>query len=170
MMARRSIFRCRDWLNHLLPDYAMKAFARILLVEDDPADARLVLEALAEENLDRQTLTLSDGRQALDYLRARDRFQGRPTGNPAVVLADIKMPNVDGLELLSSIRSDPALCLIPVVMLTASRREDDVRRAYELGSNGYLLKTVGFESCMESLRAFGQFFAIANEPPPDLLT
>ena len=147
----------------------MSTLARILLVEDDPADAKLVLDALADLRLDQQTLRLPDGIQALDYLNTRGKFTDRPSGHPAVVLLDVKMPGLSGLEVLEQLRSEPSLRLIPVVMLTASRQEQDVRRAYGLGANGYLVKTIDFLSCMASLRACGQYFAMANEPPPGCL-
>jgi CheY-like chemotaxis protein len=147
----------------------MKAVTRILLVEDDPADARLTLDVLAELALDNQTLTLSDGTQALDCLCRRGTYQNRPGGQPAVVLLDVKMPGLNGLEVLAQIRSDPGLRFIPVVMLTASRQERDVRRAYELGANGYLVKSIDPEACAASLRACGEFFGRSNEPPPDSL-
>ncbi len=147
----------------------MNALTRILLVEDDPADARLALEALAEMKLDTQTLQLPDGIQAMDYLHSRGRYQNRPPGNPAAILLDVKIPGIDGLGVLEMIRADALLRLIPVVMLTASRQESDVRRAYELGANGYLVKHIDFSACSANLRAFGQFFANSNEPPPGSL-
>jgi CheY-like chemotaxis protein len=147
----------------------MNPLTRILLVEDDPADARLALEALAAVKLDSQTLQVPDGIQALDYLLSRGRYQNRPPGHPAAILLDVKIPGIDGLSLLERIRADELLRLIPVVMLTASRQESDVRRAYELGANGYLVKHIDFSICSSHLRAFGQFFANSNEPPPGSL-
>jgi CheY-like chemotaxis protein len=143
--------------------------ARILLVEDDPADTRLVLEALADLELDWQTLALPDGTHALDWLRAIGPYRYRPAGQPAVILLDVKMPGLNGLEVLELIRSDAALRLIPVVMLSASRQERDVRRAYELGANGFLVKSIDSSDCSASLHAFGRFFAMVNEPPPGSL-
>jgi len=147
----------------------MKTLARILVVEDDPADARLVLDALTQLTLDQQTLVVPDGAQALDYLYARGRFQGRPPGLPAAILLDIKMPGLDGLQVLKHIRADPTLRAIPVVMLTASRQERDLRRAYELGATGYFVKSINANASAASVRAFAQFFAVANEPPPGCL-
>ena len=147
----------------------MNSLTRIMLVEDDPADARLALETLAEVKLDGQTLQLPDGIQALDYLHSRGRYQHRAPGHPAAILLDVKIPGIDGLSLLELIRADTLLRLIPVVMLTASRQETDVRRAYELGANGYLVKHIDFSVCSSNLRAFGQFFANSNEPPPGSL-
>ena len=147
----------------------MNGLARILLVEDDPADAKLALDALAELKLDSETLALTDGTQALDCLYRRGDYQDHSAGHPAVVLLDVKMPGLNGLEVLAQIRADPGLHFIPVVMLTASREERDVRRAYELGANGYLVKSIDPEACAASLRAFGEFFALSNEPPPGSL-
>jgi CheY-like chemotaxis protein len=147
----------------------MKPFARIILVEDDPADTKLALVAQAELELDSETLALSDGIQALDCLHRRGSYEDRPAGHPAVVLLDVKMPGLDGLQVLAQIRSDQGLRFIPVVMLTASRQENDVRRAYELGANGYLVKSIDPELSVASLRAFGEFFALSNEPAPGSL-
>ena len=147
----------------------MKSLARILLVEDDPADSKLALDALAELKLDSETLALSDGSQALDCLHRRAGYRDMPSGQPAVVLLDVKMPGLDGLEVLAQIRGDPVLRFLPVVMLTASKEEMDVRRAYELGANGYLVKSIDPDACAASLRAFGEFFALSNEPPPGSL-
>jgi CheY-like chemotaxis protein len=148
---------------------SMKSLTRILLVEDDPADTRLALDALAELKLDSETLALTDGTQALDCLYRRGGYQGLPSGHPAAVLLDVKMPGLDGLEVLAQIRSDPALRFLPVVMMTASKEETDVRRAYELGANGYIVKSIDPDACAASLRAFGEFFALSNEPPPGSL-
>ena len=143
----------------------MTTAARLLLVEDDPADARLVLDALADLHLGDQILVIPEGIQALDYLHARGRYRGRPPGHPAVILLDIKLPHLDGHQVLTQIRADPVLRCIPVVMLSASRQDWDLRRAYELGANGYLVKTIDSAASNASLMAFGQFWTIANEPP-----
>ena len=147
----------------------MKTLVRILLVEDDPIDARLVLQALAPLHLDQQTLVLSDGTQALDWLRGRGCGLGRSPGQPAVILLDVKMPALNGLEVLEQIRADPALRMIPVVMLSGSGQERDVRRAYELGANGYLVKSIDAHASLISLDIFARFFTLVNEPPPGSL-
>ena len=147
----------------------MSTAARLLLVEDDLADARLVLDALAELHLGDQILVIPDGLQALEYLYACGRYRGRPPGHPAVILLDIKLPHLDGHQVLTQIRADPVLRCIPVVMLSASRQDWDLRRAYELGANGYLVKTIDSAASNASLLAFGQFWIVANEPPPGLL-
>lgn len=147
----------------------MTIAARILVVEDDPADARLVLDALADLDLAPETLVVNDGVEAMEYLHSRGRYRQRPPGQPAVVLLDVKMPRLSGLEVLRHIRSDPLLRAIPVVMLTASREERDLRGAYELGANGYIVKAIDFDACTASLRAAAQFWALANEPPSGCL-
>jgi len=147
----------------------MNSLYRILVVEDDPADALLALQALKELELDQETLVLSDGAQALDWLRARGDRKDRPPGQPSAILLDVKMPGLNGFEVLEQIRADPALRLIPVVMLSASGQERDVRRAYELGANGYLIKSIDYHASSASLRAFARFFIQANEPPPGCL-
>jgi len=147
----------------------MSNLIRILIVDDDPADARIGLDAMAEMDLSQHTLVLSDGVQALDFLHARGTFCDRSPGYPAAILLDVKMPKLSGLEVLESIRADPQLRLIPVVMLTASNLDRDVRRAYELGANGYLVKPIDSDACTASLRTFGRFFAEANRPPPGCL-
>jgi len=147
----------------------MNSLYRILVVEDDPADALLALQALKELELDQETLVVSDGAQALDWLRARGDRKDRPPGQPSAILLDVKMPGLNGFEVLEQIRADPALRLIPVVMLSASGQERDVRRAYELGANGYLIKSIDFPTSAAGLRAFAQFFVVSNEPPPGSL-
>jgi len=147
----------------------MIPLARILLVEDDPADVRLVLAAFRDIGLASEIFVVTDGVQALDYLHRRGTFRDRPPGDPSVVLLDIKLPRVDGLQVLTQMRADPALRLIPVVVLTSSSQEDDLRRAYELGVNGYVVKTVDPEAYEARLRAIGQYWVAANEPPPGSL-
>ena len=147
----------------------MSSLSRILLVDDDPADAKLALLALAEVGLDRQTLVLHDGQEALDWLLARGINRDRAPGHPAVILLDVKMPRLSGLEVLAQIRAAPDLRLIPVVMLSASAQERDVRRAYELGANGYVIKSIDFHNSAASLQALGRYFLLANEPPPGCL-
>ena len=114
-------------------------FKRILIAEDSDRDAELVLDVLTQHNLINEVMRVRDGAEALDYLHRRGQFDGRETGNPAVLLLDLKMPKVDGLEVLRQIRSDPQLKLIPVVVMTSSREEQDLVRSYELGVNAYVV-------------------------------
>lgn len=144
----------------------MNALKRILLVEDSASDAELALHALADHNLACQVLHLQDGAQALDYLFRRGEFAGRAAGNPAVVLLDLKMPKVDGIEVLRRIRAEPALSTIPVVVMTSSREDRDVEAVYRLGANAYVVKPMGFGRFVDTVRQVGAFWAILNEPPP----
>jgi CheY-like chemotaxis protein len=144
----------------------VNSIKRILLVEDDPNDVELTLGALAEHNLADEVHVLPDGDVALDYLFERGQYTGRPTGNPAVVLLDIKMPKVDGLEVLRQAKADPFLRVVPVVMLTSSREDRDLIEAYRLGVNGYVVKPVDFRTFMDVVKELGLFWALINEPPP----
>lgn len=144
----------------------MNLLKRILLVEDSPGDAELALHALAEHNLENEVLHLHDGAQALDYLFRRGEFSDRAEGNPAVVLLDLKMPKVDGLEVLRQIKGEPGLSTTPVVILTSSREKRDLEAAYRLGVNAYVVKPMNFENFMGALKQVGAFWAIVNEPPP----
>jgi len=137
----------------------------ILLVDDSPRDTELALDALAQHNLANDVVALRDGVEALDYLFRRGPFADRPAGNPAVVLLDLKMPRVDGIEVLRQIKSDPQLKTIPVVVLTSSREEQDLVRSYELGVNAYIVKPVEFQAFVEAVKALGAFWAVLNEPP-----
>ena len=139
---------------------------RILLAEDDPSDVELTLIALEEHKLANEVIVVSDGEEALDYLFQRGKFTDRPNGNPAVVLLDLKMPKVDGLEVLSAIRSDERLRSIPVVILTSSREQRDLVESYHLGINAYVVKPVNFEEFVNAVREIGLFWAIINESPP----
>src|SRR5687767_5888325 len=123
----------------------MNPLKPILLVEDQSKDIELTLNALAEHNLANAVVVARDGVEALDYLFARGKFAGRPAGHPAVVLLDIKMPRMNGLETLRQIKADPELKTVPVVMLTSSREEPDLAKSYELGVNAYVVKPVGFQ-------------------------
>lgn len=143
--------------------------ARILLVEDDASDVRLVLAVLEKLKLASQVSVANDGVMALDFLYSRGSYHDRPPGNPAVVVLDLKLPRLDGLEVLQQMRSDPSLKFVPVVVLSSSNRESDLRRAYELGANGYVVKTIDFGATRASLRALGEFWAESNEPPPGSL-
>ena len=146
-----------------------QSLARVLLVEDDPQDVLLILAAFKEMGLQEQMVVVNDGVQALDYLHARNAFRNRSPGYPAVVLLDVKLPLVDGFEVLQHIRSDPATKFLPVVVLTASNQERDRLRAYELGANGYVVKMIDFEADTAALHAIGQYWALSNEPPPGSL-
>jgi len=126
---------------------------RILLVEDSPNDVELTLAALAENHLANEVVVVSDGEEALDYLRRRGRFQLREPGNPAVVLLDLKLPKVDGLEVLAEVKGDVALKTIPVVMLTSSREEQDLVESYNLGVNAYVVKPMDFPEWLNALNA-----------------
>jgi DNA-binding response OmpR family regulator len=139
---------------------------RILLVEDDPKDTELTLNALEEYNLTNEVVVTADGEEALDYLYYRGKFRGRGNGNPAVMLLDLKLPKVDGLEVLGQVRSDDNLKMIPVVVLTSSREERDMVASYKLGVNAYVVKPVDFHEFVNAIKELGVFWAIINEPPP----
>jgi CheY-like chemotaxis protein len=138
---------------------------RILLVEDDPKDVELTLEALGDYNLANEVIVVRDGEQALDYLCCRGKFAARAKGNPAVLLLDLKLPKVDGLEVLKQVRSDAKLKLIPVVVLTSSREERDMMGSYQLGVNAYVVKPVDFHEFVNAVKELGIFWAVINEPP-----
>jgi len=144
----------------------MSELKPILLAEDNPKDAELTLEALADNKLANRVTLVRDGVEAMEYLRCEGKYTTRKPGNPAVVLLDIKMPRMDGIEVLRAIRSDPALKLIPVVMLTSSREEQDLIRSYELGSNAYVVKPVKFSEFVEAVKQVRCFWAMLNELPP----
>jgi CheY-like chemotaxis protein len=139
---------------------------RILLVEDDPKDVELTMTALEEYNLSNEVVVTADGEEALDYLHYRGKFQDRAKGHPAVMLLDLKLPKVDGLEVLKHIRSDDKLKMIPVVVLTSSREERDLVASYRLGVNAYVVKPVDFHEFVNAIKELGVFWAIINEPPP----
>jgi len=143
----------------------MKKLARILLAEDDPKDVELTLEALSEYNLSNQVLVVDDGEAALDYLFRRGKYKGLDKGNPVVILLDIKMPKVDGLEVLRQIKNDPDLKSIPVVMLTSSRMDNDMFESYNLNANAYVVKPVEFHKFVDAIKSLGVFWALVNEPP-----
>ncbi len=144
----------------------MTEMRRILLAEDDPNDVELTLTALGENNLANEVVVVNDGVEALDYLHARGRFAERPRGNPAVVLLDIKMPKMDGLEVLKRMKADEGLRSVPVVMLTSSREESDLLESYRLGVNAYVVKPVDFREFIGAVRNLGLFWAVVNQPPP----
>jgi CheY-like chemotaxis protein len=139
---------------------------RILLAEDDPRDVELILTALSEYNLANEVIVAADGAEAMDYLYQRGKFQGRPAGNPAVVLLDLKMPKVNGLEVLKQMRQDEHMKMTPVVVLTSSREERDWVESYKLGVNAYVVKPVDFHEFVEAVKELGVFWAVINEPPP----
>lgn len=138
----------------------------ILLVEDSPKDVELTLAALEQCPLANSVIVVRDGAEALDYLNARGEFHGREPGHPAVVLLDLKLPKIDGLEVLERIKGGPNLRQTPVVMLTSSREERDLVKSYSLGVNAFVVKPVGFEQFFEAIRDLGMFWAVLNEPPP----
>jgi CheY-like chemotaxis protein len=138
----------------------------ILLVEDSPKDVELTLAALEQCQLANAVIVVRDGAEALDYLFAQGSYENRETADPAVVLLDLKLPKVDGLEVLERIKQDAHLKGTPVVMLTSSREERDLVRSYSLGVNAFVVKPVGFEQFFEAIRDLGMFWAVLNEPPP----
>ena len=144
----------------------MNPLKRILLAEDSPHDVELTLAALEEHNLANDVVVARDGAEALDYLYQRGQFAGHGNGLPVVVLLDLKMPKVDGLEVLRQMREDPNLKRVPVVMVTSSREEQDLVRSYQLGVNAYVVKPVDFQKFVNSIKQIGVFWAILNEPPP----
>lgn len=143
----------------------MSELKPILLAEDNPKDAELTLEALADNKLVNRVVLVRDGVEALEYLHCKGKYESRKPGHPAVVVLDIKMPRMDGIEVLRAIRSDSALKLIPVVMLTSSREEQDLVQSYELGSNAYVVKPVKFTEFVEAVKQLGVFWAMLNELP-----
>ena len=140
-----------------------------MIVEDDPNDVELTLTALSEYNLANEVVITRDGQQALDYLYCRGEFAGRPDDNPAVMLLDLKLPKVDGLEVLKRVKSDERLKMLPVVVLTSSHEEKDMMRSYSLGVNAYVVKPVDFHEFVNAIKELGIFWAIINEPPPGSL-
>jgi CheY-like chemotaxis protein len=140
--------------------------SKILLVEDDPHDVELTLSALTENHLTNEIVIARDGAEALNYLYRRGAYQSREARNPAVILLDLKLPKVDGLEVLKQIKADPSLKTIPVVMLTSSREEQDLVESYTSGSNAYVVKPVGFKDFVEAVREVGLFWTVINQPPP----
>jgi len=144
----------------------MNTLKKILLVEDDDKDVELTLMALAEHHLANEVVVVSDGAQALDYVYRRGEFAARASNNPVVILLDLKLPKVDGLEVLRQIRADERLSMIPVVMLTSSREERDLIDSYRLGANAYVVKPVDFHEFINAIKELGVFWALINQPPP----
>ena len=143
----------------------MHSLKRILLVEDSPRDAELILDALESHQLANEVVHVRDGADALDYLYRRAQFAERTDGQPALILLDLKLPRVDGLEVLRQIKGDPMLKAIPVVMMTSSRQEQDLVRSYELGVNAYVVKPMHFQEFVDAVQQVGGFWAVLNEVP-----
>jgi CheY-like chemotaxis protein len=144
----------------------MDSLRRILMVEDDPRDVELSLTALEQYNLANEVVVVGDGEAALDYLYQRGKFMARASGNPAVLLLDLKLPKVDGLQVLRQIKTDDRLKMIPVVVLTSSREERDMVASYKLGVNAYVVKPVDFHEFVNAVKELGVFWALINEAPP----
>ena len=144
----------------------MNQAGRILLVEDDAKDVELTLMALEEYKLTNEVVVARDGEEALDYFYRRGEFRMRAEGNPVVVLLDLKMPKVDGLEVLRQIRADEQFSMMPVVILTSSREERDLVESYRLGINAYVVKPVDFHEFVNAIKELGVFWLVINEPPP----
>lgn len=143
----------------------MDTFKRILLVEDDPNDIELTLTALDGYNLANSVVVARDGAEAMDYLYCRGAFTERQEGNPVVILLDLKMPKIDGIEVLRLIKADEQLRLVPVVIMTSSRESQDLEQCYKLGANAYVVKPVRFPEFVEAVKQIGIFWALLNEPP-----
>ncbi len=144
----------------------MEKLGRILFVEDDAKDVELTLTALEEYNLANEVVVAQDGEEALDYLFCRGRFAMRSGENPAVMLLDLKLPKVDGLEVLRQVKSNDRLRVIPVVVLTSSHEEKDLAASYTLGVNAYVVKPVDFHEFVNAIKELGVFWAVVNAPPP----
>ena len=146
----------------------MNSLKRILLVEDSIRDAELILDALEGNKLANEIVHIRDGAEALDYLYRRGPFANRSVDHPALLLLDLKLPKVDGLEVLRQIKGDPALKMIPVVMMTSSRQEQDLIRSYELGVNAYVVKPLKFQDFVDAVKQVSAFWAVLNEVPERL--
>jgi CheY-like chemotaxis protein len=144
----------------------MERLGRILMVEDDSKDVELTLTALEDYNLANEVVVARDGEEALDYIHCRGKFSTRTCDNPAVILLDLKLPKVDGLEVLKQIKSDENLKFIPVVVLTSSKEEKDLVTSYKLGVNAYVVKPVDFHQFVNAIKELGAFWAVINVPPP----
>jgi CheY-like chemotaxis protein len=144
----------------------MEKLKRILLVEDDPYDVELTLTGLSEFHLANEVVVARDGEEALNFLHRRGKFAGRTDGNPVVVLLDLKLPKVGGLEVLRQLKTDETLKMVPVVILTSSHEDRDMLEGYKLGTNAYVVKPVDFHQFVDAIRHIGAFWALINEPPP----
>jgi len=145
----------------------MTELRTVLLAEDSPHDAEMAIDALRDANLANPIVHVEDGVETLDYLLRRGRFQDRPEGDPAVLLLDIKMPRMDGLEVLTELRKDSRFNHLPVVILSSSREESDLAQSWDLGVNAYVVKPVDVDQFFEAVRTLGRFWAVLNEPPVD---
>ena len=147
----------------------MPTLRPILLAEDNPNDVELTLSALRSLNLANEIVVVNNGAEVLDFLHRRNEFRERGAQSPAVIMLDLKMPRVDGLETLRQIRTDPSLHLLPIVILTSSREEKDLVQGYELGANAYVVKPVDFDQFISAVSQLGVFWALINEPPPSAI-
>ena len=143
----------------------MKSLKSVLFVDDSPRDTKLALTAFKEYGLTNRIITLEDGEEALDYLYRRGAFADRDDEQPAFILLDLKVPKVDGMEVLRVVKSDPALKMIPMVVMTSSREEQDVVNSYKLGVNAFIVKPVNFKEFVDAVKMVGGFWAVLNEPP-----
>lgn len=148
----------------------MTGMKRILLVEDSVNDIELILNALTDNHLANEVVVTRDGEEALDYLYRRGIFKMRQEGHPIVVLLDLKLPRINGLEILAQLKSDPEFRIIPIVVLSSSREEPDLRRCYEFGTNAYVVKPIDFQEFVEVIKQVGLFWAVVNQPPPTFLS
>lgn len=139
---------------------------RILLVDDSPRDTEMAVDALQQYHLANEVTTLRDGAEALDYMYRRGEFAARRDSDPAVILLDLKMPRVDGIEVLRQLKADPRFRHIPVVVMTSSREDQDLKKCYDLGVNAYVVKPLTFHEFIEAIKTLGTFWAVLNEPPP----
>ena len=144
----------------------LRCVRTILLAEDNANDAELTLAALREHRIANDIIVVRDGAEALDYLFRRGAYHDRSPEPPALILLDLKLPKVDGLEVLQAVKADTVLKTLPVVILTSSREEADLARSYSLGVNAYVVKPVVFNDFMDAVKVLGQFWAVINEPPP----
>ena len=144
----------------------MTELKHILLVEDDPYDAELIITGLAENNLAGRVIAVHDGEEALDYLHYRGKFAERTGGYPVVVLLDLKMPKIDGLEVLRQIRTDEKLRCLPVVMLTSSNEDQDILEGYKLGVNTYVVKPIDFHQFIDAIKLIGSYWTVVSKPAP----
>ena len=142
-----------------------KVVKTILIVDDSPKDIELTISALSEKNLANEVVVAEDGVEALDYLHKRGKFAGYGNGNPAVILLDIKMPKLNGIEVLKHIRSTPEFKFIPVIMVTSSREERDLVESYRLGANSYVVKPVDIIQFIDAIKTLGQYWAVINQQP-----